>query len=90
MSTQRYYSPNASFVCRFFSLPAPFLVKLSWQALLNLAHAQTTLTVFNLTPFIACTKTDIREKAAGVRKRKSGKKTKDLLTFVPLEFLLLC
>ena len=48
LSTQRCYSPNASFVGPFFSLLALFLVKLSWQALMILIHAQTTLTCVSL------------------------------------------
>ena len=47
-ATQRYYSPNASFVGPFFSLLALFLVKSSWQALMILIHAQTTLTCVSL------------------------------------------
>ena len=41
---QGYNYPSAFFVFLFF-LPAIFLVRLSWQALLILTHAQTTLTV---------------------------------------------
>ena len=44
LSIQRFRSPNASFVGPFFSLLALFLVKLSWEALMILIHAQTTLT----------------------------------------------
>ena len=45
---QRYCSPNASFVGPFFSLFALFLVESSWQALMILMHAQTTLTCVSL------------------------------------------
>ena len=48
LSIQRYCSPNASFVGPFFSLLALFLVKSSWQALMILIHAQTTLTCVSL------------------------------------------
>ena len=48
LSTQRYYSPNSSFVGPFFSLLALFLAKLSWQALPILIHAQTTFTCVSL------------------------------------------
>ena len=44
LSIQQCCSPNASFVGPFFSLFALFLVKSSWQALVILIHAQTTLT----------------------------------------------
>ena len=42
------FSRHASFVGPFFSLFALFLVKLSWQALVILIHAQTTLTWVSL------------------------------------------
>ena len=48
----RDYSPNASLVGPFFSLLALFLVKLSWQALMILTHAQTTLTCISLLCYI--------------------------------------
>ena len=54
LSTPRCYSPNASFVGLFFSLLALFLVKLSWQALLVLIHAQTILTCVSLLWFVIC------------------------------------
>ena len=72
---------------RFFCLPLlfpPCTVPCK-IALASPADLGTCPNHFNQSPFIACTKTDIREKAACVRKRKSGKKTKDLLTFVLLE-----
>ena len=48
LSIQRYCSPNASFVGPFFSLIALFLVESSWQALMILIHAQTTITCVSL------------------------------------------
>ena len=47
--SDRYCSPNTSFVGPFFSLLALFLIKSSWQALMILIHAQTsTLTYVSL------------------------------------------
>ena len=48
LSIQRCCFPNASFVGPFFSLLALFLEKSSWQALVILIHAQTTLTCVSL------------------------------------------
>ena len=48
LSIQRCSSPNASFGGPFFPLLALFLVKSSWQALMILIHAQTTLTCVSL------------------------------------------
>ena len=71
------------FVCPFISLPAPFLACL----LASPADLGTCPNHFNQCSTwrrcIACTKTDIREKAARVRKRKSGKKLRICL---PLPF----
>ena len=43
-----FFLPTLTFVVPFFSVLALFLVKSSWQALMILIHAQTTLTCVSL------------------------------------------